>query len=32
VGEMTVTVPVDNERMPEQMGQGMQHGQPANDG
>ena len=31
-GEMTVTVPVDNERMPEQMGQGMQHGQPANDG
>jgi copper(I)-binding protein len=31
-GDMTVTIPIDNERMPEQMGQGMQHGQPPNDG
>jgi copper(I)-binding protein len=30
-GEMTVAIPVDNERMPA-MGGGMQHGQPGNDG
>ncbi len=30
-GEMTVTIPVDNERMPAEMGGGMQHGH-GNDG